>query len=200
MATATLDERELEKTELPASPAAEPAEHYEVVDGQVVEEPPLGARETWITAQILRAFILFDPKGARGTEVDEMLFVLKDGPRLRRRPDLAFVSVERWPVDEPAPQSAVWDVIPDLAVEVVSPTDLTGDLMSKIAEYFRAGVRFVWMIYPNVAKLYAYESPKAVRILDAGDVLTGGAILPGFKLPLSRIFVADRPEPTPIAS
>ena len=74
---------------------------------------------------------------------------------------MAFVSRERWPADSPADREAAWDVIPDLAVEITSPTDLIDDLMDKIDEYF-AGVRLVWVIYPKQRKVYAYQSPTSV--------------------------------------
>ena len=198
MATSTLAEHDVGETNLlDSSTVADPAEHYEVVEGQIVEEHPLGAREVWIASVISEAFVLFSAGKQLGKMYEEMLFILEEEPRLRRRPDLAFVSAERWPVSRPAPAVAAWNVVPNLAVEIVSPTDPIEDLMSKIEEYFRAGVRLVWVIHPSVRKLYAYQSPKSVQILDAGDVVGGGEVLPGFEMPLSRIFVADQPEPGP---
>ena len=196
MATATLLELDAEETNQLATVLADPGEHYEIANGQVVEEPPLGARETWISTQILRSIILFDPPGARGTAVDEMLFVLREEPRLRRRPDLAFVSSERWPVDKPAPSAAAWDVVPDLAVEVVSPTDPAGDVQAKIAEYFGVGVRLVWVVYPDQAEVYVYDSPRVVRILGREDTVDGGSVLPGFAMPLAEVFEAEADEAT----
>jgi len=197
MVVAPLLEQEVEDAIGVASSGLEPAEHYEVVAGQFVEEPPLGAREVWIASEMTEAFILFNAGKQLGKMYEEMLFVLKAHPRLRRRPDLAFVSAERWPVNKPAPPGAAWDVVPDLVVEIISPTDHVDDLMSKIEEYFAAGVRLVWVVYPSVRKLYAYETPNSIQILDAGDTLSGGEILVGFQMPLSRIFVEDSGESGP---
>ena len=205
MATATTPELEVE------SPIVEPsdhyevvdgrivAEHYEVVDGRVVEEPPLGALEVWIAARLVRAIILFDGPGLLGTVVEEMLFVLEHTPRLRRRPDVAFVSNERWPVTRPAPSVAAWNVVPDIAIEITSPTDLIDDLMDKLEEYFAAGVRHVWVVYPKHLKVYDYDTPSSVRVLQVGDELDGGAVLPGFVLPLSRLFETQEDGPAPEA-
>ena len=123
-----------------------------------------------------------------GRVFSEMLFLLDREADLRRRPDVAFVSAERWPVERRAPRTAAWEVVPDLAVEVVSPGDLAGDLRRKVEEFFRAGVRAVWVVYPELAKVDVYEGPKAVAILGRGDDLDGGGLLPGFRLSLDELF------------
>jgi Uma2 family endonuclease len=193
---ATVTSPELAEIELPV---VEPDEDYEVVDGRIVEEPPLGVYEIRMANRLARSIILFDPPGELGEAVIEVLFILKSSPMLRRRPDLAFVSQERWPAARPMDREAAWDVIPDLAVEITSPTDLIDDLMDKIEEYFAAGVRLVWVIYPKQRKLYAYQSPTSVRILREGDELDGGAVLPGFRVSLTSLFELERGGPTPIA-
>ncbi len=201
MATATESPVEIEDdlADLPAGPI-EPTEHYEVVDGQFVEEPLLGAYERWIATKIVRAIQRFDQPGILGESYEEALFILEVSPRLRRSPDVAFISRDRWPVDVPAPREAAWDVIPDLAVEVISPTDLVRDIMDKIGEYFRAGVRIVWVIHPIHELVYDYTSPTTVRILGRGDILEGGVVLPGFGIALDALFgAAKQDDPTPAA-
>jgi Uma2 family endonuclease len=193
---ATVTSPELEDVELPV---IEPEEHYEVVNGQIVEEPPLGAYDMRLANRLVRSIILFDPTGALGEPTVEMLFILSHSPRLRRRPDVAFVSKERWPDDRQTGREAAWDVIPDLAVEITSPTDLIDDLMDKIDEYFAAGVRLVWVIYPKQRKVYAYQSPTNVKILGDGDELEGGAVLPGFRIPLTPLFELRGGGPSPVA-
>ena len=90
--------------------------------------------------------------------------------------------------DRSVPREAAWDIVPDLAVEFTSPTDLIDDLMDKLAEYFAAGVRLVWVIHPKHRKIYAYASPASARILIPGDELDGGTVLPGFRVPVSDLF------------
>jgi Uma2 family endonuclease len=194
MATVTSPEQEVVDL-----PVIEPDEDYEVVDGVIVEEPPLGAYESRMANRLAKTIYLFDPPGNLGEVVIEILFILKHTPSLRRKPDVAFVSRERWPVGRSMGSEAAWDVIPDLAVEFTSPTDLIRDLMDKIEEYFRAGVRQVWVIYPRHRKVYAYESPTSVRILSEGDELDGGVVLPGFRLSLSDLFELKAGGPTPVA-
>ena len=194
MASATTPETEdLER------PIINPYEDYEVVDGFIVEEPPLGAYGTRMANRLVKTINLFDPPGNLGEAVIEVLFILNHSPSLRRKPDVAFVSRDRWPLDRPMENETAWDVIPDLAVEFTSPSDLIVDLMDKIEEYFRAGVRLVWVIYPKHRKVYAYESPTFVSILRDGDELDGGAVLPGFRLSITALFELQRGGPTPVA-
>jgi len=193
MATATPELEDVEST------IAEPDEHYEVVGGLVVEEPPLGMHENRLANRLLKMINLFDPPGDLGEAVLESLFILEHTPRLRRRPDVAFVSIDRLPNDQPMGDEAAWDVIPDLAVEIASPSDLIEDLMDKIEEYFRVGVRLVWVIYPRHRKVYTYDSPSSVKILVEGDSLDGGAVLPGFRLALTPLFELRGGGPTPTA-
>jgi Uma2 family endonuclease len=191
MATATESELEVEP------PIVEPTEHYEVVDGLIVEEPPLGAHEGWIASLLDQSMGHYASTHRLGRVAAEILYVLEGDPRLRRRPDVAFVSRERWPLDRPVPREAAWDVVPDLAVEITSPTDMVDELMDKLGEYFVAGVRLVWVIYPKHRRIYAYDSPTSVRILQVGDELDGGAVLPGFRFPLARLFETAEDEPPP---
>jgi Uma2 family endonuclease len=107
---------------------------------------------------------------------------------LQRRPDVAFVSAERWPIGRRIPDDAAWDVVPDLAIEVVSPTNTAAEVLARVREYFQAGVRRVWVVYPNERLIYTYQSPTSVRVLQAGDDLDGDPLLPGFRLPLTTLF------------
>ncbi len=62
----------------------------------------------------------------------------------------------------------------------------------KVQEYFQAGVRLVWVVYPTQALVHVYESfTGPIRVLTRQDDLDGGAVLPGFRLPLKEIFVEE---------
>ena len=160
---------------------------YEVIDGQIVEKM-MGALEFRIASCLhghLWTFV--NAHGLGATDV-EMLFLIDEAMGLRRRPDVAFVSRERWPIDEPLPSREAWNVVPDLAVEVISQSNSASDMADKVNDYFRAGVRLVWLFYPRLNIVYVYESASKVTILEAGDELDGGDVVPGFRLPLSAIF------------
>ena len=124
-----------------------------------------------------------------GLAVSEVLFVLHAHRDLRRRPDVAFVSYVRWPTAVIA-REAAWSAIPDLAVEIVSPTNLAEEIDSKITDYFQAQVRQVWVVYPDSGRVYVYQSPTQVTVLERTDTLDGGEVLSGFRLPIEQLYEA----------
>ncbi len=106
-----------------------------------------------------------------------------------RRPDLAYVSLARWPADRAMPlKENAWDVVPDFAVEVMSPHDLAEESVRKIGEYFQAGVQLVWIVYPEQREVYVYESPAKIRVLTTADTLDGGTVLPELQLRADSLF------------
>jgi Uma2 family endonuclease len=131
----------------------------------------------------------------------EGLFGLDRAGKLKRRPDLAFVSAEKWPLSKRVPQTEAWDVIPDLAVEVVSQSNKADEIAVKLRDYFRAGVRQVWVIYPVTRQVYVYTSLTSVQILIEPAELDGGDLIPGFRLSLTELFEDgpgdEEPEATP---
>ena len=129
-----------------------------------------------------------------------MLFILDAQRDLRRRPDVAFVSAARWPRQQELPETGDWDVVPELAVEVLSPNDAVKDVLAKVREYFRYGVQVVWVIAPEEQQVYMYTSPTQVRILTVSDTLAEERLFPGFHLPLVRLFPRATAPAVPPAS
>jgi Uma2 family endonuclease len=165
---------------------------YEVVDGEIVEKT-VGVYEVEI-ANILTHFLgTFAKEHRLGRAVMEMIFIIDRAKELQRRPDVAFVSHARWPVQRRAPKVAVWDLVPDLVVEVVSPSNTADQVQKKIHEYFEAGVARVWVVYPRQQEVYLYASPTQIQVLQLGQELDGGDLVPGFRLPLNALF-EDDPE------
>jgi Uma2 family endonuclease len=163
---------------------------YEVVENQVRELPPMSARETRFASNFSRILSNFAWNNSLGVVDVEQLFLMSRPRNFQRRPDLAFISFERWPRGKPVPATNAWEVVPDLAIEIISPTNGAYEVIEKLEEYFASGVRRVWVIYPPYAKFYDYDSPTSVRILTRSDTLEGGDVLPDFQLPLSELFEA----------
>ena len=161
---------------------------FEIVNDQRVELPPMGAFETVLAFDIAAEIDQFAKSRGLGRAVTETLFRLKAEPNLQRRPDAAFVSVGRWPRARKIPRGNAWDVIPDLVVEVVSPTNLAEEMVTKIREYFEAGVRRAWVIYVHESLVYEYDSPRSIRVFGKEDSLDGGEVIPGFRLALDELF------------
>ena len=118
-----------------------------------------------------------------GRVVQELLFDFMAMVQRKRRPDVAFVSYERWPRQRSVPHAEAWEVVLNLVVEVISPSDKGNDILDKVAEYFRIGVECVWVIFISQEQVYIYESPTQVRILTRADELSGEPVLPHFRLP-----------------
>jgi Uma2 family endonuclease len=178
----------------PSKPAStttpvEPEGRYEVAGGIILEKPAMGAYEAWVASALFRALVTAPGTSTMGRVVSEMLFIIDASRDIERRPDLAFVSFERWGRDRAVSRAAAWDVVPDLAVEVVSPNNKTLDDARKVEDYFRAGARAVWLLFPDpeVAKVYAYTSPTALTIIPLGGVLDGGAVVPGFQVDVKEL-------------
>ena len=135
-----------------------------------------------------------------GEAVNETLFRLPVPKDRNCRMDGAFVSYKRWPKGQPQRvRDNAWDVVPDLAIEVISPSDYVEDLLLRVEEYPRAGVLLVWVVYPSLRLLYVYESMTRIRALTAADELDGGTVLPGFRAPVASLFpeaVADEGAPS----
>jgi Uma2 family endonuclease len=178
----------------PGTPWVDDVERYEVIDGIRVEQEPMGAFETVLASWLCHLLNRFAAGKKLGLAVNETLFVLDTSRNLQRRPDVAFVSYSRWPTAVVAREPA-WNVVPDLAVEIVSPTNLAEEIDSKVTDYFRSGVRLVWVFYPDAGRVYIYQSPTQVSILERTDTLDGSEILPDFRLPIVQLYEAvTKPE------
>lgn len=163
-------------------------ELYEIIDGQRVRTPPMGVYAIWTACRLARFLGNFADENL-GRTIMEAIFHLPAPINRDRRPDIAFVSYERWAKDRPIPATEnAWNVVPNLATEVVSPTDSVDELEQKIAEYFRAGVQLVWVVHPTRTKVHIYHSPTQITVLSRDEVLDGGAVVPGFQLALSQLF------------
>jgi Uma2 family endonuclease len=143
---------------------------------------------TWLASRLQSRLGPYVEEHELGTCVMEMLFILDVERNLRRRPDVAFVSADRWPLAREIPITGDWAIVPDLAVEVISPNDIFQDVLAKLHEYFQYGVQLVWTVVPEAQQVYVYDAPTQVRILTVHDTLTGNRILPDFRLPLASLF------------
>lgn len=157
----------------------------EIVDGKLEIKEMSGAKAggvaTRISAEIW--FYLKQNKIGRVYGADTTFSIGEND----RMPDVSFVSAAKIPSGgEPFTK---WDFAPDLAVEVISPSELFSSVHTKIREYFDAGVRQVWIVSPFENTFSIYDSPTEIKILTAKDELVSEAILPNFRLALNEIFI-----------
>jgi len=165
-------------------------DHYEIVDGKRVELPPMGAYQSVLASCLDQILGHFARAQGLGRVVVETLFQLDREGKLQRKPDVAFVSYQRWAKNLRVPDTNAWDVIPELAIEVNSPSNTANEILRKIHDYFTAGVLCVWVVYPVTEQIYVYSSPENTAILSKKDHWDGGTILPGFRFPVAQLFEA----------
>lgn len=162
---------------------------FEIVDGRLEEMEPMSVYSIRIAALIYGHLFHYCQIHRNGEAAIENLFRLPLAKPKSRRPDVAFVSAQRWPLGQPMPLTGeAWDVVPDLVVEVVSPTDRATQLERKLDEYFEAGVRRAWVVHPESQIIEIYRMRHDIQVLKASDELTDEEVLPGFRLPIKSVF------------
>lgn len=192
MSVATLEQRKALKVKIVADDAP-----YEIIDGQRVERPPVAILSIWIASQLHRILGNYADTHKLGRALCEAIFHLPDPVNRNRRPDVAFVSYERWGRGRVWPRAGnAWNVVPNLCIEVVSPTDGAEDLQEKVEDYFHAGVQLV-VVYPLQSKVYAHSSLTSVQVFGINDQLTADSVLPGFHLALAELFAEPVEEAPP---
>ena len=163
----------------------------ELVAGELARMTPTGGAHGALAVRIGRLLDEYVEANDLGVCCGaETGFILERDPDTVRAPDAAVVLASRVPAS--GVPAGYWPFAPDLAVEVVSPSDRLADVHVKIAEYFAAGTRLVWLVEPETRMVHVYRSQQQVEVLGTGDDLEGGDVLPGFRCPVSRLFPPDR--------
>ncbi|MBL8133083.1 MAG: Uma2 family endonuclease [Anaerolineae bacterium] len=154
---------------------------FEFIDGEIIEAPsnPFSSEIAILIAAALLSFV--KPRRL-GRITGEGAGYIVAGRRIS--PDVAFVAASR---QDQLVQTGYNPVAPDLAVEVVAPTDRHPAIRRKLAIYAEAGV-LVWLVYPTRRLVEVYAPDQPVQIVTADGMLDGGSLLPGFRLSASEIF------------
>jgi len=118
--------------------------------------------------------------------VAESGFRLEQQPDTVRGPDVAFIARERIPA-EGLPR-AFFEGPPDLAVEIVSPSDTAADLEIRVHDYLRNGALRVWVVYPDSRRVAVHRRDGTARWYSEDAAIEDEGLLPGFSLPLREIF------------
>ncbi|HKI17849.1 MAG TPA: Uma2 family endonuclease [Isosphaeraceae bacterium] len=162
----------------------------ELVDGTLVEKP-MGYEESVIALEIgtfLNNFVLPRNLGiVSGESGTVRLF-----PGLVRIPDVAFASWNCFP-DRKEPKTPIPHIAPDLAVEVLSRSNTKPEMERKLGEYFKAGVKLVWLVDPKTKTVRVYTAVDQFVRLNEDQTLDGGDVLPGFSVPIAKLFRRREP-------
>lgn len=166
----------------------EKAHRVELVEGRLVREPRPGPEHGWLQLELGARIRDHVRKGRLGVTLTDAGFVLAEDPATVRGPDIAFIARGNLP---PAgfPRRGFWRIPPDLAVEIVSPSNTRAEIREKVLEYLAAGTRLVWVVEPRARTVTVYRSRTDLQRLGEREVLDGGDVLPGFRLPLVELFV-----------
>ena len=113
-------------------------------------------------------------------------FKLASNPDVVRAPDVAFIRRER--VEEVGDAEGYWPGAPDLAVEVISPSDTYADVQEKVFDWLEAGTRMVILVMPRKRAVTVYRSLTDMMMLTEHDTLDGGDVVPGWKIPVKELF------------
>ncbi len=163
----------------------------ELIDGTLVEKTMgfTGGFLASVLVHILWNFVLERDLGiVLGPDA-----AVRMGVRQVRIPDVAFYSWARLP-DGKLPGRAIPELVPDLAVEVLSPNNTAKEMDRKLGEYFAAGCRLVWYMDPPTRSVRVCSAKDHVEVVGELGVLDGGAVLPGFGLAVADWFArAERP-------
>lgn len=108
-------------------------------------------------------------------------------PGMIRIPDLSFVSWDKFPGGK-VPSESIPDLVPDLAVEVLSEGNTKAEIKRKRREYFEAGTKLLWVLDPKRRHMEVWTSVNDCTLIREGDLLTGGEVLPGFSVRLEEVF------------
>ncbi|MXZ63022.1 MAG: Uma2 family endonuclease [Chloroflexi bacterium] len=159
----------------------------ELIRGVLCETMPAGQRHGRIVTDLVIALGNFVQARDLGTLVasDSGVWLERD-PDTVREPDIAFTSVERLPLGEELDGYA--EAVPDLVVEVASPSDSRREVNDKAEMWLRHGVRLVWVVHPDTRTVDVHQPDDPVAILAEDDDLDGLDVLPGFTCPLGPVF------------
>ena len=169
-------------------PEAPDGRRYELVEGKLYEMPPPGPRHGYITSNV--AFLI--ETYVRRHRIGRVMagdtgFLLGRDPDTVRGPDVAYISYERFPEDRELPDRYE-DILPELAVEVVSPSDTRRYVREKAEAWLAAGVAVVWVLDPRIGEVTVYRAGRGTSVFHGEETLDGAPALPGFSCRVADFF------------
>ncbi len=155
---------------------------FELIHGEIVEKVP--TREHGIIAgNIITELNIYLRQNPIGRAAVEARHRPPDDNHNDRLPDVSFVSG----MDRPVEREGAALYMPDLAVEIQSPSDSLKGMLEKAEFYLANGSKMIWLVYPD-KRLVEVLTAADRQFLTEGDTLSGGDVLPGFAVPLSAVF------------
>ncbi|MCC7365784.1 MAG: Uma2 family endonuclease [Dehalococcoidia bacterium] len=166
--------------------AMEDGDSYELVDGDLMERR-VSIESSWIGLEFGTAFKVYaHANGGIALGSDMGLTIFPWAPDMIRRADALYVRAAR--SEGLDLRAGYLRIPPDVVAEAVSPNDTAVEVERKVREYLRAGVQLVWVAYPELRTVHIYRQSGGAAVLDDTATLTGEDVLPGFEVPVARLF------------
>lgn len=155
--------------------------------GKVCEVSPTGGKHQMMVVEIAYYLREYARKQRPGLVLaGEGGMVIDRSPDTIRAFDAAYIAQENLP--ETGIPTGYWETPLDLVVEVISPGNRAGEMRAKVADYLSAGVKMVWLIYPDGYLVDVYRPDQPTLTMQRGDVLEGEEVLPEFRLKIDDLF------------
>ncbi len=159
----------------------------ELILGVLCQTMPAGGQHGKVAALIISLLMNFVRPQRLGTvSGTDAGVLLQNGPTVVREPDVAYFSAEKLPLD--AEVIGYYEVVPDLAVEIVSPRTTNMESYDKARMWLSHGVSIVWEVDPARRTVNVHRPNVAVVTLSEDDTLDGGEVLPGFTCGVREVF------------
>jgi len=160
---------------------------YDLIAGELIKQMPANFEHGWLAAQIAWILLNFVKPRRLGLVLGaETGFKLAVNPDHVLGPDVAFVRADRVPAQRE--RRRFLQLAPDLAVEVISPSDSARLVTDKVMDYLDHGVPLVWVVDPVRRTITIWNSDRTARLLREGEELDGGEVLPDFRVAVAAIF------------
>jgi Uma2 family endonuclease len=161
---------------------------FELVRGEMIEVPPTMLEHGRVVINVRFVLESFGRQSSYGYCLAESGVATERDPDTVRGPDVSFYSHARWPRSQVG--RTLPPVPPDLAVEIVSPSNRAGKLLRKVGEFLDAGVLLIWVVYPRRRCVAVYRPDgEEPTIYKDGEFLENFPELPGFRCPVADLFV-----------
>ncbi|GAB5490629.1 MAG: hypothetical protein Phog2KO_08440 [Phototrophicaceae bacterium] len=167
---------------------------FELIEGDIRNVTPAKKKHSKLSKRIYDRILFYLVENEIGEVFFESTFIIEDkadwvsGSRI---PDVSYYEMSRYEAHEkenPDEESKPFILVPDLVVEIISPTDKYTDINSKVDTYLADGVKLIWIIDPQRQTIAVYDGNDSANTLRVDDTLTGGTTLPNFEVALKEVF------------
>jgi Uma2 family endonuclease len=160
--------------------------HQELVRGEVVDTAPSGALRGAITANIAARLAAWAQGSGHGCVSVASGYIVSRGLDTVRGPDISYLRADGVPAG--GVPEGFWVGAPDLAVEVVSPSETADEVREKVRDFLAAGTPLVWTVYPRTREVVVHTPDGMARTFGADDVIEYPEVLPGFSCRVAELF------------